>query len=353
MLAVAHRLLGLRPPRPNSKLYCTLPLDLNKNGLARICREPENWLVTLKADGERAWLMISKGEMGFISRTMRETLLPKSAFPSGIDTSKTTLLDGELIHQGSVFVAFDCLIFNNQSIHQQCLKQRAIYLSQLGWPVLQMVESNSPHGAFPSPSTKLQYWVKPILPVSQLKDCLQLPSYTPRDLFASQESAPIGCDGVIFMDGLASYFARSQMRSVETASMLKCKPTPTFDLAYFPQNEDEMMKNKTISLYCTGSIQPWIPCGSLKMLNGESPLTSKVVILECQCLTLPNSTMVSLADAAWSGIRIRHDKYLPNHEKVVRDTLEVIREGLTLSMLCDHLCGPPLKGETGVKMPSI
>lgn len=323
MLKLAYTKLGLRLQPPPRKLYCTLPLDLNRQGLERISAARQDWYVTLKADGERAWLVIHGGEASFLFRNLSERRIPEQALPSGIDSKKTTILDGEVV--GELFICFDCLILEDKEVFNKPLHLRAEWMkNHLGvwWPTLEMTTPSVKVDTTSEKKESIQrYAIKPILPAVQIHQFYNDEEKLHELKF---ETKRINCDGLIFMDGQATYLSRSQVLSTLTASMLKHKSLPTVDLACFAEDRGG-------SLWCCGNqVGSWILCGH--MVNPTDPWLHPVLakgfcILECQ----------HVSKGKWKILKHRTDKSFPNHEKVVLDTIAVIEEGLTSSILITAL----------------
>lgn len=319
MFGVACRLVGLREPRHATKLPCPLPFDLNRQVLIKLERERDDWWITLKADGQRAWLFAHKGQAVLISRTLK---ISSIGFPPGMHPDKTTLLDGEVFETPlSLFVAFDCLLFNDQRVFDHPFRSRFLWLASLNWPSLETVA-----GEEKKVEEQMQFAIKPTWPLERLAQCFD--PRTGQLCGLHFASLSISCDGIVFMDGCASYFARAQGNRIEAASMLKWKPVPTVDLAIFPEaqhlgHEDGCPEAQHVEYegYCTGFKSPWIKCG--KVTDAVVAAAEKILIVECHWKK----------PGEWKAVRIRKDKHLPNHEKVVQDTIEVVQQNITATDL--------------------
>lgn len=325
---------------------------MNKQALDGILDDPTQWLLTWKADGKRTWMVLSGTDTCGV--TLFERSNPAKTRPhSHIKVAgpefeamfpfhrppHVTILDGEMLFTDTLFVAFDILMLNDNQVTSWDCRSRVRLLTDSTrscWPVLSpIVRSTS------VPSSSIQVALKPVTVFAETTSSEWFhgqPGHGQggggktqlKPLFFHDRRVP--CDGLILMHARRAYWGGRG--EIGAPPMLKWKMTPTIDLAVHVRGRiSDFVVSEPVG-FCQGYHCRWFDCGRIEMSDvikqelrvknpGETVAGVKIEIVECEWA----------APRRWRALKWRADKSMPNHEKVVNDTIAVLREQITAEVM--------------------
>ncbi len=288
-----------------------LPVSISHDLLTTVAF---GFVFSLKADGERMFLVFGKGVCYMIGRDLKTTFIGSIDNKDKEDDSTWYLFDAELVEDKNLILIFDTLVFRSQSVIRLEIAHRVEmakhYLHRLN--VIQVHDSDdylkmslpSNYSFVTAEIGSCRLQVKPLFTLNHLSDV-----WNNRDQRLAHNAFPV--DGIIFTRRCCQYapFREDDM------SILKWKPRITLDFFVLPFVNDVMLsRNHCVMTEGNVMLCSTENCFSLAQFEDDDVVLFTNQIVECWWENMQ-----------WLPVKIRTDKKSPNSHDTILKTLDAIQ----------------------------